>query len=359
MGERVHGLHGVIKRFDCRDLHLPAVRAHDFRAVALGREEKLRACVAGTCDLVGDAADRADLPRLINRAGAGHELPAVEQTRRKLIDHRQREHHPGTRPAHIVKVVGHLHAVGRSGRHQDPQHGHLRILRIRAEGDLLRVRRAVTQHVDAEPVAGGVLAHDLLHLPRLRDVLPPDLRDDVCRLQRTVRGAALHHLVNHHCRRAAEVVHRGDRRRRLRSNECLLVALLHLLPVRIRRHDLLQRHNRVIRGDPAGQRLHQRHIGAHGHRGHVEVALRFVRVRALDLNNGHALNIAERVKRRPRALRRVRHGQGDIGARNMVEAQGRGQRHKRDGAPHNRGEAAAARLCLCLFLLGVHHAHKS
>ena len=51
-----------------------------------------------------DAADRADLAVVVDRAGAGHELAAGHAARGELVDDAEREHQAGARAADIGEL---------------------------------------------------------------------------------------------------------------------------------------------------------------------------------------------------------------------------------------------------------------
>ena len=78
-----------------------------------GDEEDRRAVVPGADHLLGDAADGADLARVVDGPGAGDELAAGQRPRRQLVDDAEREHQPGARAADVLQRDLHRERVGR------------------------------------------------------------------------------------------------------------------------------------------------------------------------------------------------------------------------------------------------------
>ena len=89
----------------------------------LGRgEEDRRAVVAGADHLLGDAADGADLPRVVDGPGAGDELAARQRPRRQLVHDAEREHQAGARAADVLQRDLHGERVGRLVPGDDADH---------------------------------------------------------------------------------------------------------------------------------------------------------------------------------------------------------------------------------------------
>ena len=156
-----------------------------------------RAVVAGADHLLGDAADGADLPRVVDGPGAGDELAAGQRPRRQLVHDAEREHQAGAGAADVLQRDLHLERVGRLVRGDDADHraavvrggrrGHRRghVAAVPAYDDRDRVARLVRGHRGAQRrPAGRRLPVDrdelvaLAQLARRRRARPAVLDDD-------------------------------------------------------------------------------------------------------------------------------------------------------------------------------------
>ena len=140
-----------------------------------------------------------------------------------------------------------------------------------------------------------------------------------------------------------EVIHCGDGCGRLGLGKGLLIGLFYLLIAHVLRDDGIDGHDRVISHHPAAQRLRQGHIGAHGDRGHIEVAIRVIGFRCLNINDLGAVDLPQRVHRGTGPLSGIRHGQRHIGAGDMVKRYQRTGEDDGDGTPGDGADATASR----------------
>ena len=327
-----------------RHHHVSGIPAGGLRAVLLRGEEELRAGIARGTNLVDDATDGANHAIFTNGAGAGHELSAREVLLVELVNHRQGEHHARRRSTDVLQVVLHRDIPCGHRRHQHSQQRHVLVLGVAAQrhagsGFLIRAANA-----ELNLVARRQVTNLVLHLARLGNFLPVDCGDDVAALQRVRCRGILQHLRHLHLYRLVQVVHSRHRRGGLRLGKGLLVGLIDLLIRFALRNNGVNRHQRVIREHPPAQGLRHRHVRAHGHRGHVEMPGGLKGLRGVHLDHVRVLHLAQGIHRRPRPLCCIGHGQRDIRAGDVVDAEQRTSQHHRDRSPGQGAEAAGVRV---------------
>ena len=202
---------------------------------------------------------------------------------------------------------------------------------------------AATLDGQRDPIAEAFLLDDVLDLAWLRDLLAVNCGYDIVLFQRALRRALIQNFRDGDLHRQVEVIHCGDGRGRLGLGKGLLIGLFHLFIAHVLRDDGIDGHDGVIGHHPAAQRLGQGHIGAHGDRGHVEVAVGVIGFRRLNINDLSAVYLTQRVHRGTGPLSGIRDGQRHIGAGDVVKRYQSTSEDDGDGAPGDGADATASR----------------
>src|SRR5690606_36285200 len=104
------------------------------------REEVIRTGIPGAVELLADAADRADRPGGVDRAGSGDVGAAGGLPRRQLVDDAEGEHHARAGPADVVELdrdVDREVVLGRERDANQPRVDARHLLALRRDLDLL------------------------------------------------------------------------------------------------------------------------------------------------------------------------------------------------------------------------------
>ena len=195
----------------------------------------------GRQDLVGDAADRADLAVAGDGAGARHELRPVEVAGGQFVDDGQAEHQTGRRPAHVGEVEVDGERRPRRVEHIHPEEA-LIAFGVLAERDVGDARRGVLAPViDDDGVAGLGALEDLLELLEGGHRLVVDPVDGVPGLQLALRRSLVVDGLHGDGHRVLQVVQCGVLGAVLRLPEVLGVRLVDLFLRLVRRIHQLAR----------------------------------------------------------------------------------------------------------------------
>lgn len=280
-----------------------------------------------------------------------------ESSRETACRPRRGEHQTGRRAADVLEVVFDPDPVGGLGDHGDTEEGLAvaagrglgvlvagKLVGHLAEGDGLRLLLPAAVDAEGDLVAGRLVADRLGDITGHGDGGAVDGGDDVVDLHCAVGGCALTDVVDHGLQGASEVVHRRDRRIGLGGREGGGVLPRNLLGVRVGGNDGVQRHDRVVAGEPAAHHLRQRHLRAHCDGGHVEVAgglIELVGVHPGDVDDRGAVDVTERIVGRPLPLRGEGDGEVDVGAGYGGHAEQSDHHDDRQGADGDGADASA------------------